>query len=107
MVETCASGGLVLLALSLRFAASTRLWILDSLSANAYSIYLAHYVFVVWLQYALLGSGLPVVFVPLAKPVIVLACALLMSWACSVAFNRLVTSQPIVSHKRAFARITH
>lgn len=99
----CASGGLVLLALSLRFAASTRLWFLDSLSANAYSIYLAHYVFVVWLQYALLGSGLVVV----AKPAIVLTCALLMSWAGSVAFNRLVASPPVVSPKRAFARIPH
>ena len=30
----------------------------DSLSANAYGIYLIHYVFVTWLQYALLGVAL-------------------------------------------------
>ncbi|MGA8498339.1 MAG: hypothetical protein WB764_22825 [Xanthobacteraceae bacterium] len=31
---------------------------LDSLSANAYGLYLVHYNFVVWLQYALLGTAL-------------------------------------------------
>ena len=31
---------------------------LDSLSANAYGMYLVHYVFVVWLQFALLDVAL-------------------------------------------------
>ena len=52
----CAAGGLFLLAACLRFAADLRLRIVDSLSANAYSMYLLHYVFVVWLQYALLDE---------------------------------------------------
>jgi hypothetical protein len=30
----------------------------NSLSSNAYRMYLIHYVFAVWLQYALLGAGL-------------------------------------------------
>jgi hypothetical protein len=30
---------------------------LDSLSESAYGMYLVHYVFVVWLQYLLLGRG--------------------------------------------------
>ena len=49
-VLACASGCFVLLALCLRFAAE-RTRILDSLSVNAYSMYLLHYVFIVWLQY--------------------------------------------------------
>ena len=79
----CAGGGLFLLAVCLRFAASRRPWALDSLSANAYSIYLLHYVFVVWLQYALLDSQL----FALAKAAIVLTGALIMSWASSIAFS--------------------
>ena len=46
-----------LLAIFLRFAA-WRAQALDSLSVNAYSMYLLHYVFVVWLQYALLDIAL-------------------------------------------------
>ena len=41
-----------LLAAALRFA-TNRSHALDSLSDNAYGMYLVHYVFVVWLQYAL------------------------------------------------------
>jgi glucans biosynthesis protein C len=44
-VVACASGCLVLLALCLRFAPE-RTRILDSLSVNAYSMYLLHYVFI-------------------------------------------------------------
>jgi hypothetical protein len=95
----CAGGGLSLLALCLRFAAGTRAWTLDSLSANAYSIYLAHYVFIVWLQYVLLGSGLPVG----VKPVLVLAGALLASWAASSAFARLTAGAPAVPARPALA----
>src|SRR6185437_7916255 len=99
----CASGGLLLLAGCLRFAASVRLRILDSLSENAYSIYLIHYVFVVWLQYALLDSDLVVAL----KPISVLAGSLVTSWAISHAFNRLIAGPPVVPLKRALARISH
>src|SRR6185295_11239002 len=57
----CASGCLFLLALCLRFGAG-RVRTLDSLSANAYGMYLVHYVFVVWLQFALLDAALLAVF---------------------------------------------
>ncbi len=33
--------------------------LLDSLKANAFGMYLVHYVFIVWLQFALLGLELP------------------------------------------------
>ncbi len=78
----CAAGALALLAVCLRFAGK-RMG-LESLSANAYGIYLAHYVFVIWLQYALLDSSLPAI----AKAALVFGGALLMSWASCVAFDR-------------------
>ena len=52
-VLACAAGCFFLLAASLRFGAR-RSRILGDLSANAYSLYLVHYVFSVWMQYALL-----------------------------------------------------
>jgi hypothetical protein len=50
----------------LRFA-KRRVRILDSLSENAYGIYIVHYVFVTWLQYLLLESSLA----PLLKGIVV------------------------------------
>lgn len=97
----CAGGALFLLAVCLRFAASRRLWALDSLSANAYSIYLLHYVFVVWLQYALLDSQL----FALAKAAIVLTGALIMSWASSVAFSRFTAGPQSFAIKRAISPV--
>ena len=81
----CPAGGLFLVAACLRFA-RRRFWILDSLSANAYGMYLVHYVFVVWLQYLLLPDALPAV----AKALIVFGGSLVLSWASSVAFTRLL-----------------
>ena len=91
----CAMGCLVLLALCLRFSRE-RSAILDSLSAYAYSIYLVHYVFVVWLQYALLGSDLHAI----AKAAVVFGGAMIMSWAASVGFDRLVLSSPVLPLNR-------
>jgi glucans biosynthesis protein C len=70
-------------AVFLRFG-SRRSALIDSLSENAYAIYLVHYVFVVWLQYALLGAALPAV----AKAVLVFASALLLSWGLAVGAGR-------------------
>lgn len=80
----CATGALSLLAICLRLM-RTRHRVLDSLSAHAYSIYLLHYVFVVWLQYALLGVGLDAI----EKAGLVFACALALSWAVSAGLMRL------------------
>jgi hypothetical protein len=85
----CASGVLSLLAIALRFL-NFRDRILDSLSANAYSIYLLHYVAVVWLQYALLAVALSAV----AKGGIVFALALGASWAASTGLRSLVPVLP-------------
>jgi peptidoglycan/LPS O-acetylase OafA/YrhL len=96
----CAAGCLCLLAGSLRYS-SRRSWLLDSLSANAYSMYLIHYVFVVWLQYALLSSGL----IAAAKVAMVFTGAVIMSWTASAAFNRLVTSPQGMAVKRAVSPV--
>ena len=52
-VLCCAAGVLLVLALFLRFA-HRRLPMLDPLARTTYGIYLVHYVFSIWLQYALL-----------------------------------------------------
>jgi hypothetical protein len=68
-------------AIFLRFA--VRPWRgFDSLSANAYGIYLIHYVFVIWLQYLLLGAPLFAV----AKGVIVFTGTLVASWVVVTAW---------------------
>jgi peptidoglycan/LPS O-acetylase OafA/YrhL len=70
-------------AVSLRFGYA-RSALTDSLSENAYAIYLVHYVFVVWLQYALLGATVPAV----VKGVLVFAGTLLLSWGVAVGAGR-------------------
>ncbi len=81
-VVAAAAGCLCLLAICLRFA-HWRLWAFDSLSANAYRMYLIHYVFAVWLQYALLGTGL----FAIPKATIVFGGTLIISWAIAAAMG--------------------
>ena len=83
-VVGCAAGTFFFLALCLRFATG-RHWVLDSLSAQAYNMYLNHYIFVVWLQYAVLGLGLFAV----AKFAIVFCGTFVLSWAAAVALGGL------------------
>jgi hypothetical protein len=54
---SCAASSIFVIALVIRFARPLR-WA-DSLSANAYGIYLLHYIFVIWVQYAALHWALP------------------------------------------------
>jgi peptidoglycan/LPS O-acetylase OafA/YrhL len=77
-VICCAASGLAFLGLFLRYARRPRS-ILDSLSNNAYGIYLIHYPIVSWLQYALLTSPIS----GAAKGCLVLSGALVMSWVVS------------------------
>lgn len=82
LVVACTTGCLFPLAAALRFFRRRRRAV-DSLSANAYGIYLVHYVFVVWLQFALLGAPLPAI----GKAVIVFAATLLASWPLAAALG--------------------
>jgi glucans biosynthesis protein C len=81
---SCASSSFFVIAVFLHFARN-RSRALDSLSRNAYGIYLVHYVFVSWLQYALLNAP---VFAFL-KAAIVFGLTLGLSWAASAALRRL------------------
>ncbi len=83
-VLACATGCFFLIALCLRFANSHRR-VLHSLSMNAYGLYLVHYVFVVWLQYALLSAPLSAV----VKAAIVFGGTLFLSLATTLAVHRI------------------
>jgi surface polysaccharide O-acyltransferase-like enzyme len=76
--------GILAVASGLQFATKySRL--LDSLSTNAYGHYLVHYDFVVWLQYALLGTALFAVI----KAAIVFGGTLVLSWIAALAVQRI------------------
>jgi peptidoglycan/LPS O-acetylase OafA/YrhL len=90
-VLSCAATSLAFLALFLRFARS-RSPLLESLSANSYAIYLLHYVFVSWLQYALLPASLP----GYSKFAVVFCGALGLSWITSAALRRIPAVARIV-----------
>jgi len=83
-VLSCASSCFACLALSLRFARRTNP-VVDSLSANAYGIYIGHYFCVTWLQYALLGAPLPAAL----KALLVFAGAVALSWSLSAGLRRI------------------
>jgi surface polysaccharide O-acyltransferase-like enzyme len=68
--------------LFLRFV-KKRVRIFDSLSDNAYGIYIVHYVFVTWLQYLLLGSALA----PSVKGMLVFLITLILSWGSAAAIR--------------------
>jgi surface polysaccharide O-acyltransferase-like enzyme len=74
--------------------------LLDSLSANAYGLYLAHYNFVVWLQYGLLGTALFV----MVKAAIVFSGTLVLCWIAVLAVQRIpFGAQLIGAPRRAVA----
>ena len=83
-VLCCAAVSFAMLAVFRRFAKG-RTPMLTSLSRNAYGIYLTHYGFVMWLQYALLPAAIPAA----AKAAIVLSCTLAASWATTAALRRI------------------
>jgi Acyltransferase family len=91
----CIAGGTCMLAVFLRFS-RVHSRVLDSLSANAYAIYLVHYVFVVWLQYALLSTDLPAVF----KAGLVLTGAFVFSWPVSIVLTRVLNGKLALTAKR-------
>jgi glucans biosynthesis protein C len=98
-VVACATGGFFLIAASLRFA-TKQSRLLDSLSANAYGLYLVHYNFVVWLQYALLGAATLALF----KASMVFGGTLVASWIVVLAVQRIpFGAQLIGSPRRAVA----
>jgi glucans biosynthesis protein C len=82
-VLACFASCFFMLATAIRFG-RRRMTVLDSLKVNAYGMYLIHYLFVVWLQYALLGFDLPAI----VKGLLVFAATLLLSWSATAALRR-------------------
>jgi surface polysaccharide O-acyltransferase-like enzyme len=82
-VLACACGCFFFIGVSVRFAA-TRSRVLGALGANAYGLYLLHYVFIVWLQFALLALPLFAV----VKAPIVFAGTLLLTWTLNATLTR-------------------
>ena len=80
-----------LLALAVRFFRTSGL-IGNSLSANAYGIYLVHWPIVLWLQLLLLWAALS----PLAKGALALTLGFTLSWAASSLLRRLPGVAPAV-----------
>jgi hypothetical protein len=83
-VLSCVTSGFAFVALFRALARRRRAW-MDSLSRSAYTIYIVHYVFVLWTQYALLGAPLPAA----AKFAIVITSATVLSWLTAQALLRL------------------
>lgn len=90
-VVSCAVSAFAFLAVFVRFARH-RVAILDSLTANAYGIYLIHYAFVSWLQYELLPASLP----PVAKATIVFLGAVLLSWGSTAVLRRVKSVRRVI-----------
>jgi peptidoglycan/LPS O-acetylase OafA/YrhL len=90
-VLACAASVLAASALAVRFARA-RVPALESLRDNAYGMYLVHYAFVTWLQYAVLRAALPAA----AKGVIVFATAAALSWLTIAALRRIPAVARIV-----------
>jgi glucans biosynthesis protein C len=78
----CASSCFFVVAGCLRFGA-IRSRIFDTLAQNAFGIYVVHYAFVIWLQYALLGVAL----FALAKAMSVFGATLIFAWATIAAMR--------------------
>jgi len=69
---------------------------LNSLADNAYGIYFVHYVFVIWLQYLLLGAPL----FAIVKGAIVFVGALALSWATTAAVCCIPIGARVMGGKR-------
>jgi hypothetical protein len=83
-VISCAASSFAFLALFVRFARTPRK-MFDSLSDNAYGMYLVHYAFVSWLQYALLKATLPAI----PKGSVVFLCTVALSWITVAALRKI------------------
>src|SRR5438477_4896505 len=95
-VLACFASCFAILAIVLRFAARP-LPSLAGLRSSAYGMYLVHYLFVVWLQFALLGTALPAVI----KAALVFSGTLLLSWGTVAALRHLPSVAPIIGADRA------
>jgi glucans biosynthesis protein C len=95
-VLACFASCFAVLAIVLRFAARP-LPSLAGLRSSAYGMYLVHYLFVVWLQFALLGIALPAII----KAALVFTGTLLLSWGTVAALRHVPSITQILGADRA------
>jgi hypothetical protein len=81
---SCVLSSVAFIATFRKFANQQNRW-WDSLSANAYMIYLVHFIFVIWTQYLLLGTGVPA----FVKFCITFIVAVSLSWIASILLRRI------------------
>jgi peptidoglycan/LPS O-acetylase OafA/YrhL len=91
----CTSSCFFVMAGCLRFG-ERRSRILDNLANSAFGLYLLHYVFIVWLQYALLGVAL----FAIAKVMIVFGATLLLTWATVAALRFVPVGSRLIGAER-------
>ena len=96
-VVVCAVISMAMMSLFVRFARPSRIF--DSLTDNAYGIYLVHYVVVSWVQYALLPAALPGV----VKAALAFGGSLAISWALAAVARRM--SMPTMRRVPAVAPV--
>jgi hypothetical protein len=94
-VFCCAAGCLFMLAIFVRFA-NRPIRMLDTLTDEAYGMYLVHYLFSVWLQFILLGFAVLAVI----KAAIVFLGTLVLSWGSVAAMRRAWNAVGIVGAVR-------
>jgi surface polysaccharide O-acyltransferase-like enzyme len=90
-VVCCAAISFAMLATFVRFV-NFSTPVLDSLNGNSYGIYLIHYGFVMWMQFALLTAPMPTV----AKAAVVLVVSVAASWAVTAALRRIPAVAKVV-----------
>ena len=88
---SCAATCLALLALFLRFARKPVL-LFDKFSENAYGMYIFHYIFVIWLQFALLDVNMS----GFAKGLIVSVLVVGLSWGTSAILRKIPLVRRII-----------
>lgn len=80
---SCALSSIAFITSLRKFANNQKKW-WDSLSANAYMIYLIHFIFVTWSQYLLLGTDISA----FGKFLITFFSAVSLSWLASILFRK-------------------
>ncbi|MCF2446803.1 acyltransferase [Dyadobacter sp. CY345] len=83
-ILSCVLSCVAFLTFFRQFLNATNTW-WNSLSANAYGIYLLHYIFVLWTQYLLLNLELPVIL----KFVITFSVSVILSWIATYFLKKL------------------
>jgi len=95
-VMCCAAGCTFILAVFLRFA-NRPIRVFEAMNDKAYGMYLVHYLFSVWLQFALLGLAV----IAIVKAAMVFAGTLVLSWGLVAAIGQASNAIGIIGPGRS------